>query len=258
LRKYPIGLQDFKGIIEDGFMYVDKTRLIHTLIGSGKYYFLSRPRRFGKSLLLSTIKQVFSGNKDLFKGLWIEDHWNWEQKHPVIHIGISSLDYQSLDLYEALSQAMDKLADGLGLLLTSKTLKNKFAELIEKASLKGKVVILIDEYDNPIIDYLDEPDKAEHNRAVFKEFYSVLKDADSYLRFLLITGVSRFSKVSIFSDLNNLEDISLVENMNELAGITQEELESNFIEELDNLAFKFKLDKPELLAEIKKWYNGYS
>jgi hypothetical protein len=254
LRKYPIGLQDFKGIIEDGFMYVDKTRLIHTLIGSGKYYFLSRPRRFGKSLLLSTIKQVFSGNKDLFKGLWIEDHWNWEQKHPVIHIGISKISYQELGLREALSLELDNLAEESGLSLNSLDLKSKFMELIRKASLKGKVVILIDEYDKPIIDYLDEPEKAELNRAVFKEFYSVLKDADSYLRLLMITGVSRFSKVSIFSDLNNLRDITLVPSFATLTGITQEELESNFAGEITEL----QNTHPDILHDLKTWYNGYS
>jgi hypothetical protein len=258
VRKYPIGQQDFRGIIEDGYLYVDKTRLIYTLIDSGKYYFLSRPRRFGKSLLLSTIEEIFKGSKELFKGLWIENHWNWEKRHPVIHIGISSIDYQRSGLYDALSQEMNKIAERFNLTLTSLTLKNKFIELIENLAKEENVVILIDEYDKPIIDYLDDPERAEANRLVFKEFYSVLKDAGKYIRLLLITGVSRFSKVSIFSDLNNLDDISLAESMNDLLGITQEELENNFNDELNTLPLKFEIDKASLIEEIKKWYNGYS
>jgi hypothetical protein len=254
MRKYPIGEQDFGGIIKGGFVYVDKTRLIHTLIDSGKYYFLSRPRRFGKSLLLSTIEEIFKGNKELFKGLWIENNWNWERKHPVIHIGISSLDYQELGLKEALTREMDKIAGRFGWVLTSLTLKNKFTELIEKAATQESVVILIDEYDKPIIDYLDDPDKAETNRQVFKEFYSVLKDAGKYIRLLLITGVSRFSKVSIFSDLNNLNDITLHPRYATLTGITQAELESNFAEEITAQ----QQNNPDILRDLKTWYNGYS
>ncbi len=254
MRKYPIGNQDFKGIIEDGYVYVDKTKVIHSLIESGKYYFLSRPRRFGKSLLLSTIKEIFLGNKGLFKGLWIEGKWDWEQKHPVIHIGISQLDYQSLGLYDALSMELDNQARKLGLSLTSKTLKNKFVELIEQAAVQGKVVILIDEYDKPIIDYLDDLSKAEENRLIFKDFYSVLKDADKYIRLLLITGVSKFARMSIFSDLNNLRDITISPVSATLTGITQEELETNFAEEIRELQH----DNPTVLGDIKAWYNGYS
>ncbi len=167
MRKYPIGQQDFGGIIQGGFMYVDKTQRIHTLIESGKYYFLSRPRRFGKSLLLSTVKEIFKGRKELFRGLWIENHWNWEQQHPVIHMGISKISYQELGLRDALSLELNNLAEALGLTLTSSDLKSKFMELIKKASVKGNVVILIDEYDKPLIDYLDDPDRAEANRQVF-------------------------------------------------------------------------------------------
>ena len=254
MRKYPIGQQYFRGIIEDGYLYVDKTKLIHTLITTGKYYFLSRPRRFGKSLLLSTIEEIFSGSKELFQGLWIEDHWNWEQKHPVIHIGISSINYQKLGLSEALNKELITIAKGLGVILEEAELKDKFKELIQKASWEEPVVILIDEYDKPIIDYLDDPDKAEVNRIVFKEFYSVLKDASKYIRLLLITGVSRFAKVSIFSDLNNLNDITLHPKYATLTGITQEELESNFAEEISAQ----QKDNPLILDELKKWYNGYS
>ncbi|OMP79564.1 ATP-binding protein [[Flexibacter] sp. ATCC 35208] len=254
MRKYPIGLQDFGKIRKEGYLYIDKTQSIHKLIDSGNYYFLSRPRRFGKSLLLSTIKEIFSGNKELFEGLWIYDQWNWEQKHPVIHLRLSKLDYQKLGLYEALSMEMGVLAKGLGLELEASHLKGRFEELIRKASVNGRVVILIDEYDKPITDYLENIEKVEENRSVFKSFYSVLKDADEYIRLLLITGVSRFSKVSIFSDLNNLYDITLNPHYATLMGITQQELESDFKEEINVL----QQTQPDILQKLKEWYNGYS
>jgi len=258
MRKYPIGLQDFEKIRENDYLYVDKTRIIHSLIQSGNYYFLSRPRRFGKSLLLSTIKNIFSGKKELFKGLWIEDHWNWKQKHPVIHLGLSSIGFASLGLYDALLEEMDAQAAQFGVGLTSRHLEGKFKELIRKVGEKDQVVILIDEYDKPIIDFLDDIPKAEENRTIFRNFYSVLKDSDQYIRLLFITGVSRFSKVSIFSGLNNLEDISLSEPMNDIAGITQTELEANFKPELEELAEKFGAAYNEVVGQVKYWYNGYS
>jgi len=258
MRKYPIGLQSFKDIREDKYLYVDKTSLIHALIESGKYFFLSRPRRFGKSLLLSTIKEIFSGKKELFRGLWIEDQWHWERKHPVIHLRFSKMPYELIGLELAISQELDRLAKELGYSLEETNIKDKFTELIRKAASREKVVILVDEYDKPIVDFLDEIPKAEENRAIFRSFYSVLKDADEYIRFLLITGVSRFSKVSIFSGLNNIEDISLSEPMNDLVGITQAELESNFEPELEALAKKFGVEYKEILEETKYWYNGYS
>ncbi len=259
MRKYPIGLQDFRSIQEGGFLYIDKTCLIHTLIESGKYYFLSRPRRFGKSLLLSTIKEIFGGSKELFRGLWIEHNWNWEQKHPVIHLKFSQMAYGERGLTEAISRELGMIAGDFNIYLKEdNNLKEKFRELIEKVAVIDKVVILIDEYDKPIIDYLDDLPRAKENRSIFKSFYSVLKDADEHIRLLLITGVSKFTKVSIFSDLNNLEDISMSETMNDLVGITQAELEKYFTEDLDRLAIKFKMDRPALIKRVKEWYNGYS
>lgn len=254
MNKYPIGIQDFEKIRTDGFIYIDKTRLIHQLIDSGNYYFLSRPRRFGKSLMLSTIAAIFNGRKNLFEGLWIHDQWNWEQKHPVIHLRFSQIAYQLLGLEEAINRELDRIATDLQLVLGSDNIILKFRELIEKASAKGKVVILIDEYDKPIVDYLDDLAKVEENRAVFKSFYSVLKDADAHIRLLLITGVSRFSKVSIFSDLNNLNDITIHRNYATLTGITQKELEHNFAAEIADM----QVQQPDLLAKLKLWYNGYA
>jgi hypothetical protein len=254
LRKYPIGQQDFRDIIQSGFVYVDKTRLIHTLIESGKYYFLSRPRRFGKSLLLSTIGEIFRGSRELFKGLWIVDHWDWNQKYPVIHISFSNIGVQTLGLERAIFEGIGENAERLGISLTKTTIDLQFKELVQKAAGNSKVVILIDEYDKPIIDNLDDFALAETNRNIMKNLYSVLKGADAYIRFLMITGVSRFSKVSIFSDLNNLNDITLSTRFGAIAGITQEELERDFSEEIKQL----EQDNPSILQEIKAWYNGYS
>jgi hypothetical protein len=254
MRKYPIGIQDFKEIRKGGYLYIDKTQLIHTLIESGKYYFLSRPRRFGKSLLLSVIKEVFQGDRDLFKGLWIEEHWDWNVRNPVIHLRLSQLPYKELGLEKALSQELDAVAGEMGLTLKGSYSKEKFRELIQKAAETAKVVILIDEYDKPVIDFLDELPKAKENRDIFKSFYSVLKDADEYIQFLMITGVSKFTQVSIFSDLNNLRDLTLSPPFATLTGITQGELETNFAEEIRELQQK----DAAILQEIRNWYNGYS
>ncbi|WP_257669737.1 ATP-binding protein [Parapedobacter tibetensis] len=258
-RKYPIGLQSFRKIREGDYLYIDKTELIHELVTTGNYYFLSRPRRFGKSLLVDTIDELFSGNHKLFEGLWIADHWDWEQKNPVIHLRISQIDYQKRGLYDALSSELNKVAEEMGLDLLETDLKSKFRELIEKAAKSlGQVVILVDEYDKPIIDYLDDPAKVKENRAVFKSFYSVLKDADRHIRFLFLTGVSRFSKVSIFSDLNNLQDITVGRMFNALVGITQQELETNFVAEIRNYADEMGVREVELIEKVRQWYNGYS
>lgn len=254
MRKYPIGIQDFSEIQNGGYLYIDKTQIIYNLIESGKYYFLSRPRRFGKSLLLSTIKEIFSGNRELFKDLWIYDKWNWEQKHPVIHLRLSKIDYQKLGLYEALSIEIGVLAKEQGVELESKHLKGRFEELIRKASANGQVVILIDEYDKPITDYMEDLEKVEENRSIFKSFYSVLKDSDPYIRLLLLTGVSRFPKVSVFSDLNNLNDITIHRKYATIAGITQQELERDFADEIEEI----QQHQPDFLGKLKSWYNGYT
>ncbi len=253
MQKLPIGVQDFRKIRENDYLYVDKTALIYQLTVNN-YYFLSRPRRFGKSLLLSTLKELFSGSQELFKGLWIEDKWDWETAYPVIHLKISSINYQTLGLYDALSKEMGKIAKELGVVLEEVELKDRFNELIIKSSKGKKVVILVDEYDKPIIDYLGDSAKTKENRAILKEFYSVIKDADPYIRFLFITGVSKFSKVSIFSDLNNLEDLTLHPMSTTLCGITQREMEMTFGVELSAL----EKNDNQIKEKIKTWYNGYS
>jgi hypothetical protein len=255
MNKYPIGIQDFDKIREKGYLYIDKTQLIHKLIDSGSYYFLSRPRRFGKSLLLSTISAIFSGKKELFEGLWIHDQWDWKQKHPVIRISFSDIGINTLGLTAAIYNALHINASRLGISLTAVTYDQQFRELIEKAAVNGAVVILIDEYDKPITDNLGNLEKVEENRSVFKSLYSVLKDADPYIRLLLMTGVSRFSKVSVFSDLNNLNDITTHRGYATLTGITQKELESNFSAEIAEMQ---QQQQPDFLAQLKLWYNGYA
>ena len=255
LRKYPIGLQNFRKIREGGYLYIDKTEVIHRLVTTGSYYFLSRPRRFGKSLLVDTIEELFKGSEALFEGLWIHDQWDWSKKNPVIKLSISKISYQKLGLYDALSQEVDIQAESLDVVLTKTDLKSKFWELIEKTATHiGKVVVLVDEYDKALIDYLGDTEQLEENRSVFKQFYSVLKDADEHIRFLLLTGVSRFSKVSLFSDLNNLRDITLSNPFGTIAGITQAELERDFAQELAAL----QLENPDILEDIREWYNGYT
>lgn len=257
-RKYPIGLQSFREIREGGYVYVDKTEKIHRMVDTGKYYFMSRPRRFGKSLLLDTIAELFAGNEPLFKGLWVHDKWDWNKKNPVIRISFSNIGINTKGLEKAIVEALNEIALRLNVQLTNTSYDQLLKELISKAAQNGKVVILIDEYDKPISDYLDNIPQAQENRTILKSFYSVLKDADEHIRLLILTGVSRFSKVSIFSDLNNLEDITLSKHFNNLIGITQQELETNFSEELEKLPAILGVDRTLLLSNIKDWYNGYS
>ena len=239
---------------------MDKTRQVYELAVGGKYYFLSRPRRFGKSLLVSTLKELFEGSKELFEGLWIEAHWDWEKTNPVIYIPFAGLDYKMKGLYGELQKHIQESAQMHGISLQDDSLKNQFEELLRKlAESKGQVVLLIDEYDKPIIDYLgEEVAQAKENQQVLKNFYSVIKDSDPYIRMVFITGVSKFSRVSIFSDLNNLYDITLSESYVTMLGYTQEELETFFAEHLKDFCEKKNYSREEALAQIRRWYNGYS
>ncbi len=240
---------------------MDKTRQVYELATGGKYYFLSRPRRFGKSLLVSTFKALFEGSKELFEGLWIEEHWDWERTNPVIHLRFSSLGYKSLGLERALHEFLDEVIEEHHLGVEEEALEKKFREIFASlAAKKGKVVLLIDEYDKPIIDYLGEKiAQAKENQQVLKTFYSVIKDSDPYIRMLFITGVSKFSRVSIFSDLNNLDDLSLQDYRSDtLFGYTQEELEYFFSKHIAFTAPKLGLSEQELIDQIRRWYNGYS
>jgi len=247
----PIGISDFKELIQGNFIYVDKTEYIYKLINTGKYYFLSRPRRFGKSLLLSTIRYLFQGYEDLFKNLFIYDKWNWDETYPVIRISFAIDLLKKDDYKKRIIQELEKnyLHNELD---TSQKTEDE-VELFEYLIIniyrkhKKKVVILIDEYDKPILDLIENIKEAEQVRKYLKAFYSVLKNLDEYIKFVLITGVTKFAKVSLFSGLNQLKDISLDPRYGNICGYTQNELELYFKDYLQNLN----------LDEIKEWYNGY-
>lgn len=260
MKAYPLGIQTFEKIVNNNLLYIDKTESIYSLTRFGSYYFYARPRRFGKSLMLSTIKSLYKGQKELFKGLWIEDKWDWSKSNPVIHLSFSGINYQNKTLEEAISHELSIIASKEGISLTSVFAKDKFKELIiALAEKKNKVVLLIDEYDKPIIDYIGKNlDQAEANRNVLKTLYSVIKDCDPYIEFLVITGVSKFSKVSIFSELNNLTDITFHPRYSTLTGISQEELELYFEEEINFLSKQNNETTEELKEKIRRWYNGYS
>jgi hypothetical protein len=250
-RKYPVGLQDFSEVRTGNYAYVDKTYFVEQVATQSKYYFLSRPRRFGKSLLLSTFHYLYLGRKELFEGLYIEDKWDWNKTNPVVKISFASISHKEKGLRKAINDQLDKTAEEYGIVFREDTISSKFQELIETLhAQRDKVVVLIDEYDKPIIDYLGTPDVsiALENRDILKSFYSILKDADPHLELVFITGVSKFSRVSIFSDLNNLTDLTLDKSFDAICGISQQELESNFIEELQETDNE----------QIKRWYNGYS
>ncbi|MCF8106775.1 MAG: AAA family ATPase, partial [Desulfohalobiaceae bacterium] len=208
MKKLPIGIQTFDNLILEGYYYVDKTPFVHSLADQGKYYFLSRPRRFGKSLLLSTIKSAYQGKKDLFRGLYLHDCWDWDKVHPVVHISFGSGIIRDIEeLQTAFAEILYDHSQEYGLTYAKKSLKGRFAELIYSLHEQyGRgVVVLVDEYDKPILDNIEKTDVAVSIREELKNYYSVIKDADPYIAFVFITGVSKFSKVSLFSGLNNLE-----------------------------------------------------
>lgn len=251
MKKLPIGIQSFIEIRTENYYYVDKTPFVKMLVDSGKYYFLSRPRRFGKSLFLDTIKQAFLARKDLFKGLYLENNWDWSSPHPVIHISFGSGVYKKVEEleYKQISIIEDHAKD-YNVSIEKEITSEKFLELIEKLhkTTGKKVVILIDEYDKPILDNIDDKEKAIQMRESLKNFYSVIKDSDEHIKLVFITGVTKFSKVSIFSGLNNLNDITLDPNYGAICGYTQKELEQ---------VFKDRLERVDL-EEVKLWYNGYN
>ena len=258
----PISIQTFSKLREENCVYVDKTELIYNLTqGGGNTYFLSRPRRFGKSMTISTLKSIYQGEKHLFEGLWIEDKWDWSRRNPVIHISFNDLDYKDTPLATVISSRLIKLAEAHDITLKTTTYGAQFEELIQTlAKAKGKVVILIDEYDKPIIDYLETPNHsiAKEHRAILRQFYACLKSNDYNIELFFMTGVSKFSQTGIFSHLNHLKDITMDEDFATLVGYTQEELVNNFDEYIENAAVEIGYSKKEVLRDIKTWYNGYS
>ncbi len=250
-KKLPIGIQTFENLIVEGYYYVDKTPFVHELTSQGKYYFLSRPRRFGKSLFLSTIKAAYEGRRDLFQGFYLHDHWDWEVVHPVVHVSFGSgVIRDRNELETSFAEILYDHSLKYELEYNKKSLKGQFTELIYTLyqRYQQKVVILIDEYDKPILDNIERKETAIAVREELKNYYSVIKDSDPYIEFVFITGVSKFSKVSLFSGLNNLKDITIDKRYSALCGYTQEELETVFADRLQDVN----------LEEVKDWYNGYN
>ena len=251
MKKLPIGIQTFENLIQEGYCYVDKTHFVKLLASQGKYYFLSRPRRFGKSLLLSTIKAAYQGKKDLFQGLYLEENWDWDASHPVVHISFGSgVIRDTRELKTTFDEILYDHSHKYHIEYAKESLKGRFSELIHTLyeQYSRGVVILVDEYDKPILDNIENKKNAVAIREELKNYYSVIKDADPFIEFVLITGVSKFSKVSLFSGLNNLKDLTVDKRYSALCGYTQLELESVFADRLDGV----DLDK------VSQWYNGYN
>ncbi len=269
--KYPIGVQDFEGLIKDGYVYVDKTDLIYRLVNDGKIYFLSRPRRFGKSLLVSTLKHYFLGHRELFKGLAIdglETEWN---EYPVFHLSFGGVNFSnSSAIDESLSMFIENAEKEYGIEERFKDYGIRFAAVLKAAHEKTgrRCVVLIDEYDKPLLDVMDTELRVtdsdgnslrleEYNRNVLKGFYSVFKDADPDLKFVLLTGVTKFSQVSVFSGFNQPKDISMDSRYEALCGITLEEMLEVFHEPIHELAKKYKTDYDGMVEMLRKRYDGY-
>lgn len=258
-KPLPIGIQTFRKIIEGGYLYVDKTRWVYELI---RYphgvYFLSRPRRFGKSLLVSTLEEVFRGNKELFRGLWLYDQpYDW-RVHPVIRLDFSLRQVESTEaLKQSIERSLYTLADQYQVTLRPGPYDALFADLIRELSRQGQVVILVDEYDKPILDNIEDLANAEGNRDVLRSFYTVIKGMDAYIRFVLLTGVSKFSRVGVFSGLNNLEDITMSPAFSAALGFTDEEVRIFFAEHIEEFARKEGTSTGELLRQIQHWYDGF-
>ena len=269
LRDLPIGVQDFAKLRERDLLYVDKTQYVANLLLGGGVYFLSRPRRFGKSLFLSTLAAYFEGKKELFRGLYLENAEEelarkkgreaWET-YPVLRIDLNAKNYVDREkLIERLSFCLDELEKKYGVRKRYKTPEERFQYLIGTLYERtGKqVVVLIDEYDKPLMDALHLPELYETYRGILQAFYSVIKNCDAYLRFVFLTGVSRFGKLTIFSGLNSLKDITMDARYSCICGLTEEELVANFTPELNTLAAALGSSYDEALAELKRWYDGY-
>ena len=258
--KYPIGIQDFEKLRTNGYSYVDKSRFVYKLATEGEYYFLSRPRRFGKSLFLSTLEAYFQGKKELFEGLAIYDLETEWKKSPIFHIDLNTANFREKDsLYTVLNDYLTTWESKYGARESEATLALRFKGVIARAAEKEGcgVVILIDEYDKPILQTLRDPELQAEHRAQLKAFYSVLKTQDRYIKFAFLTGVTKFGKVSVFSDLNNLTDISMDHRYISICGMTEKELLTNFKEGISELAEANGDSETETIAKISMRYAGY-
>lgn len=260
VMKYPIGIQNFESLRKDGYLYLDKTAMIYRLAQEGRYFFLSRPRRFGKSLLISTLEAYFEGKHELFDGLALGQlETQWEQ-HPVLHLDLNTEQYTDPDsLYRILNLHLSQWENLYGSNPNETSPSLRFRGIVERAATKTghRVVVLVDEYDKPLLQNFGNEELANTFRNSMKAFYSVLKTQDQYIRFALLTGVTKLSKVSVFSDLNNLQDISMIPQYSTLCGITEEEIRSDLDEEVQMLATANQLTTEECYAKLKRYYDGY-
>ena len=250
-RRLPIGIQTFRKIREENCYYVDKTPYIQRLIDEGTHYFLSRPRRFGKSLFLDTLKELFEGNEPLFEELYIHDLWDWGVRYPVLRLDFGSGSYvEPGDLHKETMAQLDAIAEEAGIEPRYDTAAARFRHLIQALHRRDnqRVAVLIDEYDKPILDALETPEIARTNRDYLRGLYSAIKVSDAHVKFTFLTGVSKFSKVSLFSGLNNLKDITLDARYSAICGYTDADLDTVFAPELPDLN----------RDQIRDWYNGYS
>jgi hypothetical protein len=249
-RRLPIGIQTFRTLRERGCYYVDKTAYIERLLDEGTHYFLSRPRRFGKSLFLDTLKELFEGSQELFAGLYIHDRHDWSKRHPVVRLSFGGGSFKdSATLHEDAMAQLDDLARAAGLPVRHDTAPARFRHLLRALhELTGqRVAVLVDEYDKPILDALETPEVARANRDFLRGLYGVIKDSDAHVRFTFLTGISKFSKVNLFSQLNNLTDITLDPVYSSICGYTEDDLDTVFAPELAGL------DR----ERVREWYNGY-
>ena len=259
-RKYPIGIQNFESLRKDGYMYVDKTAWVYKLVNTGRYYFLSRPRRFGKSLLLSTIEAYLEGKRELFEGLAIEQlEKNWT-KHPILHLDLNTEKYTTPEALDAiLDDALSGWESLYGRRESERSLSLRFQGIIRRACEQTgeRVVILVDEYDKPMLQAIGNPELQTAYRDTLKAFYGALKSRDGYIKFAMLTGVTKFGKVSVFSDLNNLQDISMWDRYADVCGVSEEELLRDFGGDIRMLGEANGMSEEETLAKLRENYNGY-
>ena len=260
LQNLPIGIQNFEKIRNDGYLYVDKTEIVYRLATSGSYFFLSRPRRFGKSLLISTLQAYFEGKRELFEGLAVSRlETKWEQ-HPVLHLDLNTQKYESPEaLDELLDKALTRWEGMYGSEPVRRSLSLRFEEVIRRAfeQTGHRVVILVDEYDKPMLQAIGNEALQDAYRSTLQSFYSALKTCDGYIRFAMLTGVTKFGKLSVFSSLNSLKDISMRKDFHAVCGITEQELRDNFAPYVRRMSDELDLTPEEVLAEMARMYDGY-
>jgi Predicted AAA-ATPase/PD-(D/E)XK nuclease superfamily len=262
LPKLPIGIQHFEVLRHENYVYIDKTEFVYKIANHGGAFFLSRPRRFGKSLFVHTLAELAAGKRTLFDGLWIADKWDWTRKYPVLHFKFAEMSFKDVGLNAAILKTLRNMCAAYEIIPETDDLKDLFTQLLTELSAKaGKIVLLIDEYDKPIIQYMEAHKMAQaiENQEIMRNFYGPLKDKGDCLHLTFITGVSKFTKVSLFSEVNHLRDLTLDKRFATAFGYTQTEVETHFEPYIQH----FIQENPEftrerLLEKVKTWYNGYS